>query len=105
MAKTSQKNKRNGQPETDTVLVDVPIGDLPPKGYELQQAESGRVSMRDGRRGSGVSVSLNFYDSLRACQFLRIRSGLRRDGAKLASGQPVWTNADTVRWLVEQTLG
>jgi hypothetical protein len=31
-----------------------------------------------------------------------MRNGLRDRNAKLANGKPVWTNVDSLRWLMEQ---
>lgn len=89
--------RKPAEDQPSAVTVELPIGDLPPGGYELERAHSGKIAI--GARGTHVDAQLG-GDSAEA--FLRVRNGLRESNAKLASGRPVYSNADTLRYIMEQ---
>ena len=85
---------------SDTIVIEVPFA--PPVevvDYEVQQAESGMVSV--GRTGLHVNVQLG---AKAARGFMRLRNGLRIKSARLADGRPVWTNADALRFVLESMV-
>jgi hypothetical protein len=79
------------------IILTIPLGEPPHAGYEAKQAHAGKVSLVQ----QAVHIHANLGE-LAATAFLRIRNGLREKNAKLASGRPVWTNTDALRWLMEQ---
>lgn len=83
--------------EVNSVMVELPIGELPESGYEVQCAHSGSVDLTS--RGVHVDAQLG-QEAAEA--FLKVRNGLRNASAKLATGRPVWSNADALRWMMEQ---
>lgn len=90
--------KRKSAPDKlGAVTVELPIGELPAEGYELDRAHGGKIAI--GSRGTHVDAQLG-GDAAEA--FLRVRNGLRDSNAKLASGRPVWSNADALRYIMEQ---
>ena len=81
----------------EEISISIPIGDGPEPGYEEKQARSGKVML--------IQPKLHIQAQLgeeAATAFIRMRNGLRDQAAKLASGRPVWTNVDALRWLMEQ---
>lgn len=92
MAKT-----RTAVAEAAEIMIAIPIGDSPPDGYEAKQAQSGKLML--SQPTLHIQAQLG---SEAATAFLRIRNGLRERDAKLASGRPVWTNVDALRWIMEQ---
>lgn len=92
--------KKTATVKVDSVTIEVPLGSTPSGGYELQSLQEGRVNI--GSRGVHVDAQLG-ADAAEA--FLRVRNGLRDSNAKLASGRPVWSNADAFRWIMEQVAG
>jgi hypothetical protein len=103
MGKNRANTNSNGTPQTvevditETIILEVPFA--PPvevADYEVQQAESGVVAV--GRTGLHVNVQLG---AKAARGFMRLRNGLRENGAKLGDGRPVWTNADSLRFILE----
>lgn len=89
--------RKSTSEQLSNVTVELPIGDLPCDGYELDRAHSGKIAI--GSRGTHVDAQLG-GDAAEA--FLRVRNGLRGSNAKLASGRPVWSNADALRYIMEQ---
>ena len=71
------------------VMVEVPVCDTPLRGYQADQ-----------RSVRHLEVQLREPHQARA--FMRMRAGLYASGAKLKSGIPVASNADCLRWIVEQ---
>jgi hypothetical protein len=84
-------------PEVFNVAVEIPVMfNQQGSGYEFQQAQSGNVMISD-------KVHLNLHLGEKgSLAFLSIRNALRFQNAKFSDGKPVFSNADTVRWLVEQ---
>ena len=110
-SKTAQRGRRNGsrqnnsdaaqagesaesQPRADgtsdaavrEVQISVPLSTAPPRGYV----------QRD------VHVELRARDQQQAEALRKLRDGLDAQGARLSTGQPVYSMADTVRWLAER---
>jgi hypothetical protein len=83
--------------EASEVMIAIPLGLPPDHGYEANQAKAGKVSLTQ----RAVHIHANLGETA-AHAFLRIRNGLRERTAKLASGRPVWSNTDALRWLMEQ---
>lgn len=77
--------------------ITVPLGDFVPEGYERETVAGGRLTAHD----PGLHLNLVVGKEL-AEQFLRMRTGLRAEHAKLPDGRPVFSNADVVRWLLSQ---
>ena len=77
------KRKAEGAGQLATVTIEFPIVDLNPEHYQARHVE---VQL-DGRQRASLS---------------RLRAGLESGHLKLANGKPVWSNADAVRWLIEQ---
>lgn len=94
MAKTKTKNA-----EVSEVMLELPIGDPPEDGYEDQQLQSGKINLAPRRSRLHVQAQLG---PEAAVTFIRIRNGLRQQNAKLVDGRPVWTNVDTLRWIMEK---
>ena len=74
-----------------SVLIEVPLG-TPPNddSYEQQKVNRGIVSV-EAKLGKQAAIA-----------FVRVRNGLRAQNAKLENGRPVWSNADTIKWMMEQ---
>lgn len=69
----------------------VPLGKMPnDDSYETEKINRGIVTV-EAKLGKEAAVA-----------FVQVRNGLRESNAKLISGRPVWTNADALRWLMEQ---
>jgi hypothetical protein len=81
-----------------TVSLSIPLAESQAVGYEVQQADVGVVRF-DGVNTLHVNVQLG---PAPAKAFLSMLAGLRAGNAKLLDGKPVWTNADGLRWLMEQ---
>ncbi len=79
------------------IIITIPLGIPPDSGYEAQKAAGGKVEF--SQKSAHVDAQLG---AEAAVAFLRIRNGLRDKAAKLLSGRPVWSNADALRWLMEQ---
>lgn len=81
-------------------IISVPLGAAPKRNdYESQQVEEGRVTIEGHPPRMNIQAQLG-QDA--ALAFIRIRNGLREQNAKLSNGRPVYSNADTLRWLMEQ---
>jgi hypothetical protein len=72
-----------------TVMIEVPVSDVPMQGYQSDQR-----SVRH--------LEVQLREPAQAKAFMRIRAGLYAAGAKLLSGMPVASNADCLRWMIEQ---
>jgi hypothetical protein len=83
--------------EAAEIIISIPIGDAPGEGYEAKQAISGKVNLSQPTLHLEAQLGPEA-----ATAFLRMRNGLRDRNAKLANGKPVWTNVDSLRWLMEQ---
>jgi hypothetical protein len=68
--------------ELPTALIEVPLG----------ESDSGYISNR-------VDVHLSAGER---STMKRVLNGLKSRGARLQSGKPIWSNADVVRWMLEQ---
>jgi hypothetical protein len=93
MAKTKQVEA------VAAALLELPIGAPPVAGYEDKQVHSGKVSLAPRRSRLHVQAQLG---PEAATAFIRIRNGLREQNEKLSDGRPVWTNVDTLRWMMER---
>jgi hypothetical protein len=83
------------------VSIELPLGEPPASGYEREQADAGNVSI-----GGPDRLHVNAQLGPAAAQaFLQLRAGLRESRACMADGRPVWTNADALRWFLEQVAG
>lgn len=69
--------------EKHLVSIDVPLAEFPPHGYATRHIE--------------VRLTENQAHTLK-----RIFTALERDGAKLASGQPIRKAPDVVRYLLDE---
>lgn len=78
-----KQEKRDGQNET--VLIELPLGEL------NSQFPNSRVD-------------LHLHND-NAKKMRRLLNGLKADNAKLINGKCVKTNADVVRWLLDQIEG
>lgn len=94
-----KEESKQAKPRADVehlALPLIPLGELQ-GGYELAQAEAGRINL-----GKGVRSHLNVQlERDNAEKFLRVRQGLRDENAKLDNGRPVYSSADTLRWMLE----
>lgn len=79
------------------VDIQIPLGELPEHGHELNKARGGKINLGDGRRH--VQAQLASFD---AEMLLMIRQGLRQANAKLEDEKPVVSNADALRWLLRK---
>ena len=81
----------NNGKSNSSVLIEMPLGAAPEAdSYERQKLNRGIVSV-EAKLGKDAAIA-----------FVRVRNGLRDANAKLNSGRPVWTNADALRWMMEQ---
>jgi hypothetical protein len=84
-------------------VIAVPLGDMPSiQGYEQEQCAAGMVTIEGYPPRVHIQAQLG---PEAAMAFMRIRNGLREQNAKLGNGRPVYSNADTLRWLMEQVAG
>lgn len=91
MAKASAKSTEVIRP----VTIEIPMGPLDSEGgYQADKAEKGYI----GDRTMHLDVRLG---PKAAKAFSRLRNGLRESGAKLEDGRPVWSSAETLRFLLE----
>lgn len=77
---------------TKTVPISVPVEPVEADGYEAQQIARGQLRLH-------VNAQLG-KDA--ANTFMQIREGLRKSNAKLQDGKPVWSNVETLKWMMEQ---
>ena len=88
-----------GHSSLSNATITVPLGKLPNSGYELQQSEEGKI--RIGQAAVHINAQLGREQAI---TFLRIRDGLRKSNARLGDGKPVWTNVETLKWVLEQMM-
>lgn len=82
----------------DSVSVTVPLLTGVAVGYEASQLAAGQLPLNDSHR-MHVDIMLG---SLEASAFLKVRTALRSQQAKLKDGKPVFNNNDVLRWLFQQ---
>ena len=93
--KTRDADEANEAAETLTpIAIEMPLGPIDPPGLQATKAEQGYI----GDRGLHLDVRLG---KKAARAFARLRNGLRESNARLPDGRPVWTAADTLRYLLE----
>jgi len=82
-----------------TVTIQLPIGKDDQAGYQTQLRDAGQVPLDE--RGT----HLNLHLGPKAARILvRIRNGLRSKNAKLSDKKPVFSNADTIRYVFENLI-
>jgi hypothetical protein len=87
-AKATPQERVERDPQS-TVMVEVPVSDEPLQGYQSSER-------------SARHLEVQLREPAQAKAFMRMRSGLYASGARLANGTPVASNADCLRWLIEQ---
>lgn len=81
----------------EQATITIPLGEIEAHGYQRELSDGGTVALES--RGLHINVQLG----VKAAQtFARIRTGLRRSGAKFADGRPVWKNSEVLQYLLEQ---
>lgn len=98
--KTVEAKPPEPQPEIQYVDIRLPIGPMPTKGYDVQQAQSGKLSVSE-------TGSRHLQMRLRpeeAMVFLRIREGIRLTNERLADGRPAWNTPDVQRIIAAKVL-
>lgn len=91
MAKASAKSNSDS---IQTATLEIPMGPPDSAGYLADKAEKGFI----GDRSMHLDVRLG---PKAARAFASLRNGLRTSGARLEDGRPVWTSAETLRFLLE----
>lgn len=87
-------------PEVQYVTISLPVGPMPTAGYDVQQAQSGKLSVSD-------TGSRHLQMRLRpeeAMVFLRLREGVRLANERLADGRPAWNTPDVQRIIAAKVL-
>ena|ERR1035437_3083992 len=77
-----------------TVMIEVPVSDVPLVGYQIDSDSVAHLDVNFNRQ----SPRSRHYK----IAFMRIKSGLIHAGAKCPDGLPVVSNADVLRWLLDQ---
>ncbi len=77
-------------PAPSTVSIDVPLGQV-----DLDQVAAGKLHL-----SRHVEIGRLTHDQKLALR--RLQRGLDQSGARLANGKRIGSNADAVRWLLEQ---
>lgn len=86
--------------EKTEAMIALPLGAAPNShGYEEKQCAEGIVTIEGNPPRIHIEAHLG---PEAASAFMRIRNGLRDQNARLSNGRPVWSAADTLRWIMEQ---
>ena len=99
MGKSNGKSKDETAPaaEPGEIQITLPVGGGERPGFQRELVEAGELSL------DVTAVHLNINVGRRgAAAFVRVRNGLIARGAKLEGGRPVFTNADALRFIVEE---
>lgn len=97
-SKEGQKSEVRGQNGTAEVTLQLVLGaSCDEAGYDGRLAAGGNAKFKVPGR-----AHLNLHLGEKAAQaLLRMRNACRSNGQKMANGKPVFSTADTLRWLLE----
>jgi len=90
----SPRIERNG---IGTGTICVPLAQAKLVGYEKDQVEEGKIRLENS---SAQYIGLRVGPEI-AQKFQLIKNGLVAQGSALQCGRPVFSNADVLRWMME----
>ena len=87
-------------PEIRYVEIRLPVGPEPVGGYDVKQAQSGKLSVSEtGSRHLQMRLQPD-----EAMVFLRLREGIRLANERLRDGRPAWNTPDVQRIIAARVL-
>jgi outer membrane biosynthesis protein TonB len=88
------------EPAVQYVTIQLPVGPVPTGGYDVQQAQSGKLSVSEtGSRHLQMRLQPD-----EAMVFLRLREGIRIANERLRDGRPAWNTPDVQRIIAARVL-